>query len=63
MHVFCVFSKKDGKVRSQELADYVSSQLLQYIVDHSRDLVMNNNTLLFILAVISHARGITGLHS
>ncbi|XP_041360109.1 pumilio homolog 3-like [Gigantopelta aegis] len=50
-------SKKDGKVRSQELADYVSSALLQYVVDHSRDLVMNNNTLLFILAVISHARG------
>ncbi|KAH3695515.1 hypothetical protein DPMN_082975 [Dreissena polymorpha] len=50
-------SKKEKSVRYQELLMAVSECLLQYIVDHVTRLVVNNNMLLLVLAVITHAHG------
>ena len=50
-------SKKDKSVRYQELLGAVSDQLLQYIVDNVANLVVNNNMLVLIVAIITHAPG------
>ena len=52
-----VYSKKDKASRYRELLDAVSQPLLQYLVDHATELVVNNNTLLLTLAIITHADG------
>ena len=51
------FSKKDKASRYRELLDAVSEPMLQYLVDHASELVVNNNTLLLTLAIITHANG------
>ena len=50
-------SKKDKASRYRELLDAVSEPMLQYLVDHASELVVNNNTLLLTLAIITHANG------
>ncbi|XP_060575249.1 pumilio homolog 3-like [Ruditapes philippinarum] len=50
-------SKKEKSVRYQELLGAVSDQLLQYIVDNVATLVVNNNMLVLIVAIITHAQG------
>ncbi|KAK3091659.1 hypothetical protein FSP39_021613 [Pinctada imbricata] len=50
-------SKKDKSVRHQELLEFVSPSFLQFIVDHTRELVMENASLVLIMAIISHAKG------
>lgn len=50
-------SKKDKSVRYEELLGAVSEQLLQYIVDNVTSLVVNNNMLVLIVAIITHAQG------
>lgn len=52
------FSKKEKSVRYQELLEVVSEQLLQYIVDNVSSLVVNNNMLVLIVAIITHAQGL-----
>jgi hypothetical protein len=46
-------------VRYQELLGAVSDQLLQYIVDNVATLVVNNNMLVLIVAIITHAQGMS----
>lgn len=48
-------SKKDKGSRYRELLDVVSPPLLQYLVDHASELVVNNNTLLLLVAILTHA--------
>ncbi|KAL4236270.1 hypothetical protein ACF0H5_004657 [Mactra antiquata] len=50
-------SKKDKSLRYQELLSGVSEPLLQYIVDNVSKLVVNNNMLVLIVAIITHAQG------
>ncbi|XP_013407953.1 pumilio homolog 3 isoform X2 [Lingula anatina] len=50
-------SKKDAAVRRKELLSAVSSPLLQFIVDHTKELVMSNSRLLLILDILTHAEG------
>ncbi|XP_048763203.2 pumilio homolog 3-like isoform X2 [Ostrea edulis] len=50
-------SKKDSTVRYKELLTMVSPPLLQYIVDHARDLVLENGSLLLVLSILNHAIG------
>ncbi|XP_033737990.1 pumilio homolog 3-like [Pecten maximus] len=50
-------SKKDKAVRHRELLEFVSSQLLQYIVDNTRDMVLDNASMLLLLAILTHAIG------
>lgn len=51
------YSKKDSTVRYKELLTMVSPPLLQYIVDHARDLVLENGSLLLVLSILNHAIG------
>lgn len=57
-----ICSKKDKSVRYQELLQVVSEPLLQYIVEHVDKLVVNNNMLLLIVAIITHAQGMPVLY-
>ncbi|KAK3606156.1 hypothetical protein CHS0354_010789 [Potamilus streckersoni] len=50
-------SKKEKSVREQELLEFFSQPLLQYVVDNARDLVLNNSSLLLVLSIITHALG------
>lgn len=53
------FSKKDTNVRHDELLDVVSKPLLKIVIDNTKELVSDNNSLLFLLTILSHAKGDT----
>ncbi|KAJ8306342.1 hypothetical protein KUTeg_016887 [Tegillarca granosa] len=50
-------SKKDRFVRQRELLEYASLPFLKYISENARKLVMDNASLLLILAILTHAIG------
>ncbi|XP_052775179.1 pumilio homolog 3-like [Mya arenaria] len=50
-------SKKDKTQRYKELLGVVSEPLLQYIAENVDKLVVNNNMLLLVLAILTHAQG------
>ncbi|XP_052095978.1 pumilio homolog 3-like [Mytilus californianus] len=50
-------SKKQKSIRHRELLEFVSEPLLKYIVDYTRELVMDNTSLLFLSAIITHSLG------
>lgn len=50
-----VHSKKQPDQRRQELCQYVSKPLLQWIVDNSKSIVKDNSLLLLLSAIIKHA--------
>ncbi|XP_064625200.1 pumilio homolog 3-like [Lineus longissimus] len=52
-----ITSKKSKEVRRKELLDVSSAPLLKLIVDHTRELVMCNSTLLLVMSIITHAVG------
>lgn len=56
---FTVFfsSKKDTALRYKELLTMVSPPFLQYIVDHARDLVLENASLLLVLSILNYSLG------
>ena len=49
-------SKKDAAVRRRELLDHVSKPLVQYLVKCSGEIVLNNATILLMVAVLTHAK-------
>lgn len=51
------FSKKDTNVRHNELLEVVSKSLLKIVIENTKELVSDNNSLLFLLAILSHAKG------
>lgn len=59
MLMFTVFfsSKKDTALRYKELLTMVSPPFLQYIVDHARDLVLENASLLLVLSILNYSLG------
>lgn len=50
-------SKKDTALRYKELLTMVSPPFLQYIVDHARDLVLENASLLLVLSILNYSLG------
>ncbi|XP_062611509.1 pumilio homolog 3-like [Saccostrea cucullata] len=50
-------SKKDSALRYRELLTMVSQPFLQFIVDHARDLVLENGSLLLILSILNYSLG------
>lgn len=55
--VFFFSSKKDTALRYKELLTMVSPPFLQYIVDHARDLVLENASLLLVLSILNYSLG------
>ncbi|KAI0231313.1 pumilio RNA binding family member 3 [Lamellibrachia satsuma] len=49
-------SKKDAAVRRRELLDHMSKPLVQYLVKCSDEIVLNNATILLMVAVLTHAK-------
>eukprot|EP00106_Octopus_bimaculoides_P010492 XP_014777934.1 PREDICTED: pumilio domain-containing protein KIAA0020 homolog isoform X1 [Octopus bimaculoides] len=51
------FSKKDSLIRHSELLTAVSKPLLKHVTENTKELVSDNNSLLFLVSIITHAKG------
>ncbi|GAB1598326.1 pumilio homolog 3-like [Argonauta hians] len=51
------FSKKDSIIRHSEILDVISKPLLKFVTENTKDLVSDNNSLLFLVSIITHAKG------